>query len=420
MQLAKGVRDVPPEEKMVKNRVLRTITETYELFGFAPLETPIIERMETLAAKGGAGRESDAVKEIFKLSDQGNRKLGLRFDLTVPLCRFIAMNPTLKLPFKRYQLGRVFRDGPIKLGRYREFWQCDADVAGTSSMLADAECIAIAATTFKSLGLDVILKVNNRKILNGILEQVGVRNGEEAIIAIDKLTKIGKGGVEKELQDRGYTKKQSEQLFKYIKEGVTLRELKKKITNDRGKEGINELEELFSYLKQMGIKSTTFDVSLARGLGYYTGTVFEVFLKKGKITSSLAAGGRYDNLVAMLGGRDIPAVGFSFGIEPIVDTLLLQNNDQAKTPTKVYVIPINTTQESLQVAQQLRNAGISTSLSMGKKGVSKNLQYASALQIPYVIIVGPEELKKNKLLLRGMQSGEEQVLSLQQVIKRVK
>src|SRR3989344_2660631 len=172
LQLAKGVRDVPPEEKIVVNRIL-----------------------DTLTAKGGAGEESDVLKETFKLKDQGNRELALRFDLTVPLARYVAMNSQLKLPFKRYEMGPVFRDGPLKLGRYRQFWQCDIDTIGVKGMLAEAEQLALVQDAFQSLGIDIIIKVNNRKLLNGILEQCGIQEKESAIIAIDKLEKIGATGV---------------------------------------------------------------------------------------------------------------------------------------------------------------------------------------------------------------------------------
>src|SRR3989344_2715673 len=167
LQTAKGVRDIPPEEKILKNKVMDTLREIFELYGFMPLETPILERFETLAAKGGAGADSDALKETFTLKDQGDRKLALRFELTTSLARYVGMNPTLKMPFKRYEMGQVFRDGPIKLGRYREFWQCDIDTIGSASLLADAEIVGVVNTVFKKLDLNVIIKVNNRKVLNG-------------------------------------------------------------------------------------------------------------------------------------------------------------------------------------------------------------------------------------------------------------
>ncbi|MBU0456767.1 MAG: histidine--tRNA ligase [Nanoarchaeota archaeon] len=422
LQTARGVRDIPPEEMILKNKVVNTLKEIFELYGFAPLETPVIERYETLAAKFGAGASSDVLKETFILTDQGKRKLGLRFELTTSLARYVAMNPNLKLPFKRYEMGPVFRDGPIKLGRVRQFWQCDVDTIGTKSMLADAEIIAVLQTVFNKLKLKVVVKVNNRKLLNGILEEAKIKNKEEAIIVIDKLNKIGNDGVTEELKEKGVTAKQIELFFSLVKENITLNELKSKVTNEEGKEGINELEELFNYLKNMGVDSVVFDISLARGLTYYTGTVFEVFAKKGKITSSLAGGGRWDDMVGnfMGGNREVPAVGVAFGLVPIMEVLKEKENVEQKTPAKIYVIPINTVKESLGVVQELRKNGISTNFSLGKKGVSKNLQYANSLGIPYTIILGEEELKKKKVVLRNMKSGQEQLLTVKQIVKKIK
>ncbi len=421
LQTAKGVRDIPPQEKVQQNQVQGTLQSVFELFGFPPLETPILERYETLAAKFAAGAASDALKETFKLTDQGGRDLGLRFDLTVPLARFMAMNPTLKMPFKRYEMGIVFRDGPIKVGRVRQFWQCDADIIGSSSMLADAEILSLVQTGFEKLGLDIVIKVNNRKLLNGILEQAGINDKESAIIALDKLDKIGKEGVAQELQQRGYTKKQTENVFSFVREKMTLAELKKKITTTEGKEGVKELEELFSYLKPLGVTSAIFDVSLARGLAYYTGTVFEACLRSGKVTSSLAAGGRWDNMIGkfMGGSRTVPALGIAFGIEPIMETLRLEGKVVESGSAQVYVIPINTINESLTVVKELRQNGISTSIDLAGRNIGKNLEYASTLNIPYVIIIGETELKAKKVLLRNMKSGKQEALALKDVVKKV-
>jgi histidyl-tRNA synthetase len=422
MQTAKGVSDTPPEEKIIKNQVLSTLTQVFELYGFAPLETPVIERFDTLAAKSGSGEDSDALKETFKLTDQGKRKLGLRFEFTTSLARYVAMNFNIKMPFKRYEFGPVFRDGPIKLGRYRQFWQCDADTIGTSSMLADAECVAILSTAFNKLDFKFEIKVNNRKILNGIMNQAGIKDQKEALISIDKLDKIGKEGVAKELKERGYKEPQIDKLFDLILGKVTLASLKKKITDEEGKEGLVELTELFSYVKKMGVKEAIFDISLARGQAYYTGTVIEAFLKKSKITSSIAGGGRYDDMIGgyMGGNRIVPAVGISFGIAPIMDALKMQQDLKTKTLARVFVLPINALEESLEIVQELRNAGINTDISLGKKGVSKNLQYAAALGIPYVVIFGEKELAQKKVMLRNMESGKETLLSLKDVIKKLK
>ncbi len=425
MQLAKGVRDVAPAEKIVKNKVLESLQRIFELYGFMPLETPIIERFETLAAKGGAEEGSDCLKETFQLTDQGNRKLGLRFELTTSLARYVAMDPTLKLPFKRYELGPVFRDGPIKLGRYREFWQCDIDTIGSSSMLADAEIVAMTKAFFDQWGLDIVLKINNRKLLNGILEQAGIKEIKEALISIDKLDKIGVKGVSDELIGRGYTKKQTEQLFMFLKPSITLAELATMITSVEGKQGLAELQELFGYLDALKIDCYELDISLARGQAYYTGTVFEPYLvdpQEGEPKCSLAGGGRYDNMVGKFagGGRIIPAAGISFGIEPIMDVLKSRGKVTCTTLTKVYVVPINTAQTALGIVQELRNAGISSDIALGKKGVSKYFEYANALGIPYVAIVGEDELKQKKVMLRNMTDGTEQLLALKDVIKKLK
>ncbi|HIH13023.1 TPA: histidine--tRNA ligase [Candidatus Woesearchaeota archaeon] len=420
LQTAKGVRDISPQEKIAQNKVKNILQEVFELYGFLPLETPILERYETLAAKFAAGEASDALKETFKLKDQGNRDLGLRFDLTVPLARYVAMNPTLKMPFKRYEMGIVFRDGPIKAGRVRQFWQCDVDIIGSSSMIADAEIIAVAQTAFRKLNLDVIVKVNNRKLLNGILEQAKIEQKEDAIIAIDKLDKIGKEGVEKELAERQFTTAQIKDLFSLIKPGMTIAEIKKKVASPEGQEGIKELEELFSYLQALGVNIAQFDVSLARGLAYYTGTVFEAYLKKSKVTSSLAAGGRWDSMIGkfMAGNRQVPAVGVAFGLEPIMEVLKEQNQEPEMT-TKVLVIPIKTEKESLKIVQQLREKWIPASIDLNQRGVGKNLEYASTLGIPFALIIGDNELKAGKLLLRNMKSGEQQALKLTDVVKKL-
>lgn len=418
LQTARGVRDIPPEEKILKNQIVDTLKEVFELYGFAPLETPVIERYETLAAKFGAGAGSDVLKETFQLTDQGKRKLGLRFELTTSLGRFIAMNPTLKLPFKRYEVGPVFRDGPIKAGRVRQFWQCDVDTVGTDSMLADAEILALAQKAFQRLNLDVEIKVNNRKLLNGILEQLKIKDKEEAIISIDKLDKIGEKGVIKELKEKGIEKGVNEMLE--ILKVKNLDELGNKLDNEEAKEGLEELKLLFSYLKKLDVNVVKFDISLARGLAYYTGTVFEAFAKNGAVTSSLAGGGRWDKMIGkFLGGeREIPAVGIAFGIVPIMETL--KGEVEKKTTAQLYVVPIKTTEKSLKIVEELREAGIKADFDLNQRGLSKNLQYANSLGIPYAVIIGENELKEKKVLLRDMKTGDQQLLALKELIKRLK
>ena len=425
LELARGVRDVPPEEKIIKERVLTVLKKIFEKYGYNPLETPIIERLDTLTSKFAAGEESDAYKEIFKLKDQGNRDLGLRFELTLSLCRYIAMNPNIKLPFKRYEMGKVYRDGPIKLGRYREFWQCDIDIAGTSSMLADAEVLAIVKDVFKELKLDIEIGVNNRKLLNGILEVAGVKENllVPTMISIDKLKKIGIKLVEKELIEIGVSKESILKINKILSvkgnNEEKLERLNQLVNNEFGREGISELKELLKYLKEMGVK-VLFNPSLSRGLGYYTGPVYEAFLKKSEIKSSVVGGGRYDKFIGeFLGnGKQIPITGLSFGLEPITDALRLSRSGKTRSVTQIYIIPIKAAKECLKLIKKLRAGGINSDMDLVGRGLSKNLDYVNSYGIPYALIIGEKEIKSKKYTLRDMKTGKESRLDIEKIIKK--
>ncbi len=428
LELAKGVRDFPPEEKIVRNEVVDKLKVIFERYGFSPFETPVIERLDVLSSKGGAGEESDATKETFKLTDQGGRKLGLRFELTLSLSRFIGMNPTLKMPFKRYEVGPVFRDGPIKLGRYRQFWQCDVDVIGTDNMMADAELILLALDGFKELGLDAYLQINNRKLLKGFIEFAGIdaEKADSVIISVDKLEKFGKDEVIKELESKGIESGQVIKLLDAMNVKGTNEEklemLKSVIKNEIGQQGLKEIEDMFSYLSAEQKKSVVFNPALARGLGYYTGPIFEGYLRKSKITSSICGGGRYDKMIGQLlgSGKEYPAVGISFGLDVITDAIKLEKKEEKKTVTQVYVIPIGTPKESMAIAQKLRDKAIKVDINISGKGISKNLDYANSLGIPYVLFIGSDELKQKKVKLRDMKTGKEDMLTVDGVIKKIK
>jgi len=412
IQTAKGVKDIEVEEKIQVNKVIKIITEVFEKYGFNPLQTPILERYETLAAKYAGG--SEILKETFKLNDQGSRDLALRYDLTVPLARYIAMNPNLKMPFKRYEIGEVFRDGPIRANRYRQFTQCDADTAGSSSMLADAEFLAIASEFFSKLNLKFIIRVNNRKILNSILDyyKIPENKRETVILSIDKLDKIEVSGVKKELRKKGF--KNIDNLLNLIFTN-DLNDIKKIIGN---KDGINEINDVLKYCKLLNVKNVKFDASLARGLSYYTGTIFEVYLVNSEITSSIAAGGRYDNMIGnFIGNRNIPAVGISFGINVIKDAL---KNENKKNVAEFYLIPINALDESLKILQKLRENNLKCDIDLNSRGISKNLEYVNSLNIPYSIFIGKEELNQNKIKLRDMKTGKEKLLTVTELILKFK
>jgi len=427
VEMAKGVRDFAPEDKIIREDMVSKLISIFQRYGYSPLETPSIERLDTLTAKFAAGTESDAAKEIFKLTDQGNRELGLRFDLTVPFSRFIALNPNMKMPFKRYEIGRVFRDGPIKLGRYREFWQCDVDVTGIPSVKAEAELILLALDAFKELGLDAYIEVNNRKILYGIMDYCDIPENlrESIIISVDKIKKYGVETVKKELMEKDIDETSVDKITEiFSMKGNTeelLDKLSQVITSEYGLQGLSELKDLFNYLKFVESGKIIFNISLARGLGYYTGTVFEGFMKDSKVTSSICGGGRYDNMIGMFASnnRQYPAVGISFGLEPITDALRLTGVEQKKTVTQLYIIPIKTFKESLIIATTLREAGLNVDIDMMDKGVSKNLDYANTQKIPYVAFIGESELEAQKIKLKDMHSGKEELLDLNTVVDRM-
>ena len=417
LQLPKGTRDFPPEEKILRDNIIKTLIKWFEIYGFSPLETPIFEKLDVLLAKYSAGTSAEVTKEIFKLKDQGDRALGLRFDLTLPMSRFVGMTPTLKMPFKRYQIGRVYRDGPIKLGRYREFYQCDIDTVGTQSMLAEVEVLKTAQNIFKELKLNTEIEINNRKILNNILEVLKIEKKEQTLTTIDKLKKQGLEQIKKELEDLDLTEHQIEQLIKIIsikgnnKEKIT--KLKTILTNH---EGLNEIEEILKYLT----KDIIFNPSLARGLAYYTGPIFEIFLKDSEITSAVAGGGRYDKMIGnyLDNKKEFPATGISFGLEPITKAIKLQNKELKQTLAKVFIIPIKT--KCYDLVEKLRENQIPSDIDLMDRSISKNLDYANKLKIPYVIIIGKKEQNEKKYKLKNMDTGEEKLLTTQELIQCLK
>lgn len=423
LSLLKGTKDRLPNEQVLREQIIDTIKEIFRLYGFQPATTPILETWEVLASKYSGGEE--ILKETYKLTDQGQRELGLRYDLSVPLARLIGMNPHVSKPFKRYEIGPCFRDGPIKKGRYREFVQCDADVVGVRSMLADAECLTLAHQIFSKLGLDVYLEVNNRKLLSGILISAGVPSEllNTAILSIDKIKKIGIEGVREELSTKGITPDLAKKIFSYFTlKGPYLEildQLETKMDNQIGKEGLSELRELYHYLELFGVvNDVKLLYSLARGLEIYTGTVFEAFTKDPKILeSSLCGGGRYDRIIGKFIGSDeeIPAVGISFGLDTIYDALSASQLSPS-TQTQVFIIPIKTLDTCLEIATLLRKNGIATEVDLLKRRLSKNLEHVDRQKIPFVIIVGKRDLKQNLVTFRNMKDGKESTIQKEEIL----
>ncbi|UCD04416.1 MAG: histidine--tRNA ligase [Candidatus Woesearchaeota archaeon] len=429
LDIPKGTRDFLPKEKIIRQKIVDVFRETFEEFGYNPLETPSLELLKVATYKGGTQAGTDTYKEIYKLKDQAKRKLSLRYELTFPLARVVSMYKQLPIPFKRYQIGRTWRDGPIKTGRYREFWQCDVDIVGTDSIEADAEILALYTKVFEKLKLKVVIKISNRKLLDGILEFAGVPKNKKdaAMISIDKLEKIGRDAVLDDAKERGLDEdsmiKALDMLEQEGSNSEIIKNLSKFVSNEKAKEGLEEIKELLKLAKNFGAKNVEFVPSLARGLSYYTGPVFEVFLKSRKLKSSLAAGGRWDDMIGNFSGskEKIPATGTSFGLDTIYDALILEKKADLKTSlVQVYVIPVgNTRKEAAKVASELRESGINTDLDLVVRGISKNLTYVNKQDIPYVIFIGEKELKQKKIKLRDMKTGKEKLITIKQVIKEL-
>ncbi len=426
LQRAKGVRDFGPAEKIKREKVITQLKKTFESFGYSPLETPIIERYELFASKFGQGEQSEAMQESFKLEDQGKRKLVLRNEFTIPLARYVGMNPEIKFPFKRYQIGDVFRDGPLKLGRYREFYQCDIDVVGSMNLAFDAEMLRVAQQFFKSINLSVNIYFNNRKLLNSILSFFGVEetNLIESIISIDKLEKIGPEGVAKDLDEKNIQVNNLKDILDLLNTKGTNEEKISAIENVIGDcVGLGEVKQTINNLPDQS--DIVFLPSLARGLAYYTGDVFEVFLKDTNImNSALAGGGRYDE---MIGGfleskEDIGALGISFGLEAIIDVLNKLNPEETiQTVTQIYVCPIGeeNISKSIQISDEIRALGFNVDMDLQNRKLKKNLEYCNSLNIPYVVILGSDELEQKKLMLRDLRSGEQSLITLDELKNKI-
>jgi len=413
----KGTKNYTPEEQILREKIIKIIKEVLERYGFNPIETPILQPYSLLSSKYGGGEE--ILKECYKLEDRGNRKLGLRYELTITLARYLNENPNIKLPFKRYEIGKIFRDGPVKKAREREFTQIDFDIIGAKSELAELEILSIFEMVFRKLNLNVKIQLNNRKILLGLLEYAGVKKGQNSIIlTIDKLEKIGEEGVKKELIEKGLKREQIEKIFNVLEikgsNEKILSELKEILKTKDGREGIEELEKILELSKNYNLKNIVLVTSLARGLSYYTGPIFEVFSPE-KTNSSLAAGGRYDKLFSKFIGKDLPSVGGSFGLDAISSIL----KTEKKSKVYIYLIPIGISEDKfLPVVKKLREK-FNTDFDLLGRGISKNLEFADKNNIPYCIILGKQEIKSNKVKLKNMKTGEEKILDLEEIFELI-
>lgn len=400
----KGTSDNLPKEELIKRKVVDTLTSTFEKFGYMPLDTTILCYYDLLSSKYAGG--SEILKEVYTLNDQGDRKLGLRYDLTVPFSKVISMNAnkSINLPFKRYEVGKVFRDGPVKVGRAREFYQCDVDVCGIEGTYIEAEMISMTCLCYKKLGLDIYIEVNNRKLLEGFIIAAGIDEciKSKVILSVDKLAKIGESGVKEELFSYNIDDNKLDKLFSYFK--CDINELDNlDITNNYFIEGRNEIKELFNYLDNLDITECRFTPYLARGLEIYTGTVFEVFDKKRRISSAIGGGGRYDKIITNFidDGNSYPAVGISFGIVPICELL---KESVEEVLYDVLMVPMNTNVETLRLANKLRENDIKVIIEMNNRKLKKVFESADKNNIPYVIVLGENEINNNFIEIKDMKN----------------
>ena len=398
----KGTTDNLPNKEIIRRKVVNILTNTFENYGYLPLDTSILCYYDLLASKYSGG--SEILKEVYKLNDQGDRTLGLRYDLTVPFSKVISMNANknITLPFKRYEVGKVFRDGPVKTGRAREFYQCDVDVCGIEGQFIEAEMLMMTIECYKKLGIDVYVEINNRKLLEGLIISVGIDRDitSNVILSVDKLAKIGVDGVKEELKELNIEEEKLDKLFELFK--CNIEELDEtNINNESFIEGMSEIKELFTYIKELHLEDNAiFTPYLARGLEIYTGTVWEVFDKQKRLTCAIGGGGRYDKIITNFidDGNSYPAVGISFGLVPICELL----EDYMVNSYDLLIIPLDTNVESLKLAGKLRSNDIKVIIEMNKRKVKKALESADKNKIPYVIVLGENEVKTREIEIKDM------------------
>lgn len=422
-----GFMELIPEDQLLFNKMKDTIRETYEKYGFIPLDTPTIEKAEILLAKSGG----DTEKQIYRFK-KGTTDMALRFDLTVPLARYVAQHYSeLTFPFRRYHIGKVFRGERSQRGRFREFYQCDIDIIGngTLNIIYDAEILSVIYATFKNLGFeDFTIKINNRKILNGFFESLGIKNKAEVLRTIDKLDKIGENDVIKELKDIGLTENETNKIINFIKIKGTnaeiLESLKSiEVENQVFEMGLQEMSTVIHYIKSFNIPDENYaiDLTIARGLDYYTGTVYETFLNEYPDIGSVCSGGRYDNLAEYYTTQKLPGVGISIGLTRLFYQLKEAEIFGGETPstlTKVLVVPMDEVHNeySIEIANLLRNENIISEVYFEDTKIGKKLDYANKLGIPYVILIGDNELASKKPALKDMRSGNQNNLNLDEII----
>ena len=424
-----GFMELLPNEQILFNKMKEIIQKSYEKYGFVPLDTPIIEDANVLLAKAGGETE----KQIYRFK-KGENDLALRFDLTVPLAKYVTeYYDKLSFPFKRYQIGKVYRGEKPQRGRYREFYQCDVDIIGDGelSIINDAEIPSIIYNTFKNLGFDdFTICINNRKILNGLFSSLQLESVSADILRIiDKIEKIGREEVRKELLSLA-TEEQVDTIMKFLaidgknEEKIELLE-NMGINDETFKEGIEEIKEVSKFIKIFGVPEENYkiDLTIARGLDYYTGTVYETFLNQYKNLGSICSGGRYDNLAEYYTERKMPGVGISIGLSRLFFQLMDNEIISAKEEAISDVLIISMTDDCemcAKVAAKLREKNINVQINIEQQKLGKKFKYADNLNVKYVIIIGEDEIKNNMITIKDMASREQKTITLDEVIELIK
>jgi histidyl-tRNA synthetase len=445
--IPKGTRDFGPDEMARRNYIFDTIRAVFKLFGYLQIETPAMENLSTLMGK--YGEEGDRL--IFKILNSGDFMNGLnaadvanlpiakltnrisekalRYDLTVPFARFVVMNQSkISFPFKRYQIQPVWRADRPQKGRYREFYQCDVDVIGSNSLINELELIQIINEVYKRLGLEVVIKVNNRKILKGIADVLGEQEKFVAIVtALDKIDKVGKDGVFDELRTKDISEDSIARLDKFIQNAFDGNDKNGLLTNnalfddsEAGRAGVKEMSELFTLCKNLNIDNVEFDFTLARGLNYYTGTIIEVKAKSMEF-GSICGGGRYDDLTGIFGMPGVSGVGVSFGADRIYDVLLELNLFPEDITSAVKLMFVNfggeEEQYALKILAALREAGLSAELYPDAAKMKKQMAYADNKKIGFVALAGSDEMKSGNVTLKDMKTGDQKKVSVNELMK---
>ncbi len=424
-----GFMELLPEDQILFNDMMDTIKKNYELHGFVPINTPNIEWKEVLLAKGGG----ETAQQIYEIETEGT-EMALRFDLTVPLAKYSTLYfSELTFPFRRYHIGKVYRGERNQRGRFREFYQCDVDIIGNGKLdiINDAEIPSVIYKTFKDLGFDSFtIKINNRKLLSGFFESLGINDSTYVLRSIDKLEKIGKDKVQKELMEQGLTEEDSLKVIDFINIKGTNQEIieqlkELEVDSDLFKEGLDELEIVSNYIKEFGVIESNYeiDLTIARGLDYYTGTVYETILDDYKDVGSVCSGGRYDDLASNFTDLKMPGVGISIGLTRLFFQLreagIIKPN--TKTLSKALIIPMKGCMEAgVRTVNMIRSKNIPAQIYVENDKMGKKFGYADKLQIPYVVIIGESEVENNTYSLKNMITGDQEEVSFDELIEKIK